>query len=156
MEFYPTLLTLHIIFAGGWLFSAIIDRPFKSYIAANNDNKSKEKLIGLYLVLTNKLGMAGAVGILLTGIIMVILNPGYGFFEFTSNHWLVSKQILTLVILLIIFVFIIPASKDLRKSINDNNGDPEANLKKIYKFNTIINILVGINFLFAITHRFFG
>ncbi|MGK9368249.1 hypothetical protein ACSSWA_05070 [Melioribacter sp. Ez-97] len=156
MEFYPTLLTLHIIFAGGWIFSALIDRPFKSYISAGDDPKAKEKLIGIYLVLTNKLGMAGAVGILLTGVLMVVLNPGYGFFEFTSNHWLVSKQILMLVILLIIFVFIIPASKALRKSVTENSGDLETNLKKIYKLNTIINILVGINFLFAITHRFFG
>ncbi|MGK9475481.1 hypothetical protein [Melioribacter sp. OK-6-Me] len=153
MEYYPTLLTFHIIFAGGWIFSALIDQPFKNYI---NEANTKDKLVELYLVLTNKLGMVASIGILLTGILMVIFNPVYGFFEFTSNHWLLSKQILMVVILLIIFIYVIPTSKVLRKSIKEKSDELNTNLKKIYKLNTIVNVLVLINFLFAITHRFFG
>ncbi len=156
MEYYPTLLTFHIIFAGGWLFSALIDLPFKNYITMSKEVTTKDKLVELYLVLTNKLGMVASVGILFTGILMVIFNPVYGFFEFTSNHWLVSKQILMVVILLIIFIYIIPASKFLRKSIKENSDEVDTNLKRIYKLNTIVNVLVVINFLFAITHRFLG
>lgn len=163
MEWYPTILTFHIIFAGGWLINLFSDLFLKDFINKNKGKQGEKKLISLYLSLTNLLGIIGSTGILLTGIIMVIINPAYGFFQMSANHWLTVKQILMVGLLLIIFIFIIPNAKRLRVSIgqdleNESSISEEGynNLKKIYKLNTIINLMVIINFLFAITHRFIG
>lgn len=163
MEYYPTLVTLHIIFAGGWLISFITDSILKKSIS-NKKNISESKMsINLYLKVTNQLGMIGASGILFTGILMVILNPGYGFFSMSSNHWLATKQILMVVLLITIFVFIIPTARKIRNELqnnleNDQNFSEDINkhLTKLYKLNKIVNFIVLLNFLFAITHRFIG
>jgi len=94
---------------------------------------------------------------------MILLNPGYGFFDMSANHWLATKQILMVVLLLIIFVFVIPAAKKIRNEINAEmestskiSDDTYKYLSKIYKLNMTVNIIVVLNFLFAITHRFIG
>jgi len=161
MEFYPTLLTLHIIFAGGWIISFISDIYLKSNITKNKGLSCEKNLISLYLKLSNLTGIIGATGILITGIILVLINPAYTFFQMTSNHWLTTKQILMVILLLIIFLYVIPSAKKLRTAIgenlNSNNPVSEEGynyLKKIFKLNGIINLIVIINFLLAITHRF--
>lgn len=161
MEFYPTILTLHIIFAGGWIISFISDIFLKSNITKNKGLSCEKNLINLYLKLSNLTGIIGATGILITGIILVLINPAYTFFEMTSNHWLTTKQILMVILLLIIFLYIIPSAKKLRAAIGENlNSSNPVNeegynyLKKIFRLNGIINLIVIINFLLAITHRF--
>ena len=72
MEFYPTLLTLHIIFAGGWIISFISDIYLKSNITKNKGLSCEKNLISLYLKLSNLTGIIGATGILITGIILVL------------------------------------------------------------------------------------
>lgn len=161
MEYYPILITIHIIFAGGWLINFLIEQVIKKNISIRKGSPSEMVLVGLYLKFSNLLGIIGATGILITGITMVILNPGYGFFQMTANHWLSTKQILMVILLLIIFLFIIPTAKKLRSSLSIELDDKETfteetykYLNKIYRLNTIINIIVLLNFLFAITRRF--
>lgn len=163
MQYYATLITLHIIFAGGWLMSFVIDLILKKLITKSKGTDNEKNLIGFYLKTINIPGIISASGILLTGIVLIILNPGYGFFDMSANHWLAAKQILMVVLLIIIFVFVIPASKKIRNEINSKlelnyktSEDTYKYLGKIYKLNTIINIIVVLNFLFAITHRFIG
>jgi hypothetical protein len=163
MEYYPTIITLHIIFAGGWIISLITDLFLKRFISKRNGLPDEKILIGLYLNFSNLLGIIGSIGILLTGVIMVIMNPGFGFFQMTANHWLTTKQILMVVLLIVIFAFVIPNAKKLRTSINNEinkqiplGDDAYRNLRKAYRLNFIINVIVLINFLFAITHRFLG
>jgi len=163
MEYYPTLVTIHIIFAGGWLISFITDSILKKSISNKKNIFESKMVIILYLKVTNQLGMIGASGILFTGILMVILNPGYGFFSMSANHWLATKQILMVVLLLIIFVFIIPTARKIRNELQNNletnqNSFEDINkyLTKLYKLNKIVNFIVLLNFLFAITHRFIG
>jgi len=107
--------------------------------------------------------MIGAIGILITGIIMVTQNPAYGFFSMSSNHWLATKQILMVILLIILGGFIIPTAKKVRAAIGKDLENQEMideagykNLQKLFKLNTAINIIVLINFLLAITHRFLG
>lgn len=133
----------------------------KDFIAKNKAKEGEKKFIRLYLLFSNLFGMIGATGIIITGIIMVILHPYYEFFQMNANHWLTTKQILLVIILFIIFIYVIPAAKNLRlllgNDLESNNPVSEegyANLKRIYTLNTVINVLVLINFLFAITHRF--
>ncbi|MEW6508768.1 MAG: hypothetical protein AB1432_13590 [Bacteroidota bacterium] len=163
MEYYPTLITLHIIFAGGWLISLVTDIIIKRFIYNSKGTDKEKTLIALYLTIINLPGIISSSGILITGIVLVLLNPAYGFFDMSANHWLATKQILMVVLLLIIFVLIIPAAKKIRAGIkselNSNVQTTEETysfLKKIYKLNTTINLIVLLNFLLAITHRFIG
>ena len=156
--------TLHIIFAGMWLINLISDSVLKGYILKNKDKSGEKKLIHLYLTFSNLFGMIGSLGILITGIALVSLyHPYYRFFQMNGNHWLTAKQILMVVLLIIIGVFVIPTAKKVRSSIGNDlenqlglNDAGYKNLQKLFKLNMVINIIVLINFLFAVTHRLFG
>lgn len=161
MSFYPTLLTLHIIFAGIWLINLVTDSILKNKVKHELKNQSGTQMISLYLSFDNLLGMIGAVGILVTGILLVSMNPGFGFFDMTANHWLATKQIIMVVILILIFTAIIPTAKKIRSEIKNNisessSEDLQKNLAKLFKINASVNGLVFLNFLLAITHRFIG
>ena len=114
MSFYPTIMTLHIICAGIWLVAFIMDIIFKNKIKSKFDNPDKQ-VISFYLLFGNLFGSIGSIGILITGILMVSMNPGYGFFDMTANHWLATKQIIMVVILIIIFAQLEPTNKKLKR-----------------------------------------
>lgn len=153
MNMYPTYITLHIIFAGIWLSFFVIELFLRGRI---NKEISVNENVSNYLMFTNIFGISGSIGILVTGILLVV-NSGYGFFDMTSNHWLAAKQIILLVILLITFSMIIPTAGAVREDLKkDTESFPKGNLKKIFRANLIINILVLVNFLFAITSRFYA
>jgi uncharacterized membrane protein len=155
MKYYPTMVTLHIIFAGIWLIFFAAEIILKRRINSASDGKIKNELISLYLVFTNLFGILGSVGIAITGILLVIMNPGYGFFDMSHAHWLATKQILFVIILLNTFLRIIPAAKKVRLAIlNDEKTDSP--FSSVVRINLLINILIILNFIFAITHRFYS
>ena len=157
MKFYPTYITIHIIFAGMWLIFFAADIILKRQIESAKLPEVKNKLISLYLQFTNLFGIVGSVGIAITGIVLVLLNPGYGFFDMSHAHWLATKQILFVIILLNTFLRIIPASKKLRVFIEQNDSDNISNqFGIITKMNLLINVIVILNFVFALTHRFYS
>ena len=161
MYFY-TILTFHIVFAGIWLLNFVSEPVLRSQIVTNKNKSGERKFISLYLTFANLLGIIGATGILVTGIALV-LNSSYGFFRMTENHWLATKQILMVVLLVIIGAVLIPTAKKLRAAIGIDlesgtqiSEEGYKTLKKIFTLNLVMNIIVLINFLFAITHRYFG
>ena len=157
MKFYSSYITIHIVFAGMWLIFFAADIILKKQIENAGQTEIKNNLISLYLKFTNLFGIVGSVGIALTGIILVILNPGYGFFDMSHAHWLATKQILFVIILLNTFLRIIPASKKLRGFIEQNDEENISNqFTIIKKMNLLINVIVILNFVFALTHRFYS
>ena len=85
------------------------------------------------------------------------MNPGYGFFDMSGAHWLATKQILFVIILLNTFMRIIPAAKKLRGFLNNGDNEKiEQQFDNVVKINLLINVLVILNFIFAITHRFYS
>ena len=154
MSFYPIILTIHILCAGVWLVTLIAEGALKKQISGAASEEIKTNFIRFYLQFVNKLGSIGAMGVLLTGIVMVTQNPGYGFFEFSTAHWLVSKQIIMILILVLIFAKIIPTAKKVRLSIENNEGNTEELLSGLYKINSIVNIFLIINLLFALSRNF--
>ena len=163
MQFWMVILSLHILFVGIWLVNFIADPIFKNSIASAKNLNSESNLISLYLKFVNLLGMIGATGILVTGILMVVLNPGYEFFQFSANHWLTAKQIVMVVILFLLGVKVIPAAKKLRLSISSDLKSPvedkiqvHENLKSLYQVNFQMNLLVIINLLLAITRYLYS
>ena len=162
MIYYFTILTLHIISAGVWLVNLFSDPILRGSIIKNRNKIGEKKFIHLYLTLVNFLGMIGSIGILVTGITMVSMNPDYSFFQMNGNHWLTAKQILMIILLVLIGAFLIPTAKKIRLALGDDlessaplSDDGYKNLNKLFKIGTVINIIVLVNFLFAITHRYF-
>ncbi len=160
--FYLLIVKLHIIFAGMWLINLAVYPILRSSVVNNKNKSGEKKFIHLYLTFANLFGMIGGAGILLTGIFMVTDNSLFGFFQFTANHWLATKQILMVILLIILGVIIIPTSKKVRAAIGSDfekteqlSDDVYNNLNKLFKWNLVINIIVLINFLLAITHNFF-
>ena len=92
---------------------------------------------------------------------MVSMNPGYGFFDMTANHWLATKQVIMVIILVMIFTGIIPTAKKITALTEGNlesgtNDELKNNLQKMFKLTASMNGLVIINLLLALTHRFIG
>ena len=159
---YILISKLHAVFAGIWLINLLTDFLLRESVINNKNKIGEKKFINLYLTFANLFGMIGATGILITGIILVVNNPSYGFFDMKTNHWLASKQILMVLLLIILGGFIIPTARKVRAAIGKNldsqseiSEDGYKNLRKLVKLNMTINIIVLINFLLAITHRLF-
>jgi len=152
MSYYPYLITFHILFAGMWLFNVVIDYKSRGNILSSTDKAIKNTCIDNYLSTTNIVGIVASSGILVTGVLMVTINPGYGFFEFSANHWLVSKQIIFIAIYAVIFAMLIPAAKKLRYA--DDSVQKNILIKKVFSLQTTINILVVLNIFFALSRRF--
>jgi putative copper export protein len=151
---YNIIVPLHIICAGIWI-STIIAAPLaKKRITSDNDTNQKS-LILCFLKYTNIVGIIGSIGLLITGVLMVLMNDAYGFFKFSSDHWLVTKQIIMLIILGMVFLQVIPAAKKVRAAL-ESEGKEEI-LAKVGKLNStsqIVIILVVINILLAFSKNF--
>jgi hypothetical protein len=161
--YYLSIVTLHIIFAGIWLLNFAAEPVLRKQIIINKNKSGERKFINLYLLFVNLFGMTGSMGILLTGIALVVTSGFFGFFQFGANHWLATKQVLLVVIFTIIGAVIIPSAKKVRASIGKDldstiqiGEDGYKALDKIYLFGRIINMLVLINFILALTHRYIG
>jgi uncharacterized membrane protein len=160
MEYYQAIKTLHIIFAGMWLVNLFLESALKGFVINNENKIGEKKFIHLYLFFGNLLGVLGATGILITGISLVCFNYDYHFFQLTGNHWLTAKQVLTVVVLILTGTMIVPTAKKIRLAIGrdlesyqpiDESG--YKSLRKLFRLNTIVNIIIFINFLLAITHK---
>ncbi len=149
---YNIIVALHILIAGIWLSNVLLNLALK--LTGNNDDSKRSVLILFYLKYSNIIGMIGAVGILVTGIYMTAANPAYSFFQFSANHWLVSKQIVMIVILALVFALLIPNAKAIKKQLQNGGGTADDQLLgKLNKITWTINILVIINILFALSRR---
>ncbi len=157
---HPLLFVIHILAAVVWLGSLPAQLVTYKFIKSSNEIQTRNKFISLFLVLTNVGGIIGMTGVLITGIIMTIMLPYYGFFEFTVNHWLVSKQVLMVVLIILVFGFVIPKAKKIRLSINGAiNSDKSSEevlilVTSLHRLIITTNILVLLNFLFALSYRF--
>ena len=157
MQHYQTIVAFHIIFAGIWIIFFAADLILKNKIRAAINSDVKNELISIYLQFTNLFGIVGSVGIAITGITLVVLNPGWGFFDMSHAHWLATKQIIFVGILFLTFMRIIPTAKKLRAAMHDSDTEEINNkFNSVANTNKIINILVILNLVFALTHRFYS
>lgn len=150
-QIYPIIILIHILSAIVWLGFFPVEVSLIRSIKKEVNNEVKKALIQKLFGLTNLTGMIGSIGIILTGILLVIISPIYNFFEFKANHWLTTKQFIILIILLITFVWIIPLSKKIKKLQEVDAYQ----FKKFVKWAYTEKILVLINFLMAFLHRYY-
>lgn len=150
-QIYPVIILLHILSAVIWLGFFPVEIYLINSIKKESNTDFKKNQIQKLLTLTNLTGMIGAIGIIITGIALVLISPLYNFFEFKANHWLTTKQFIILIILLIIFAAIIPLSKKIKNFSDTNSND----FKRFVRWTYIEKTLVLINFLLAFFHRYF-
>lgn len=150
-QIYPLILLIHLLSAVVWLGFFPVEIYLIQSIKKEQNIEVKKELIHKLFSLTNLTGMIGSIGIILTGILLVIISPIYNFFEFKANHWLTTKQFIILIILLITFVWIIPLSKKIKKLQEVDSSQ----FKKFAKWAYTEKILVLINFLMAFLHRYY-
>ena len=153
MGFYNILVVIHVLCAGVWITTGIATPIVKKQLESNNNpNKS---LILCFLKYTNITGIIGSMGLLLTGVTIVLMNDAYGFFQFSANHWLVTKQLIMLVILWMVFSRIIPTAKKVRVAVNaEGTEEVVSGLTKLSSTTQIVFILVVINILMALSRNF--
>ncbi|MGE5403051.1 MAG: hypothetical protein ACM3S2_21835 [Ignavibacteriales bacterium] len=161
MTLQAILTIIHILSAVVWLALIPADLVLRRNIRRSRGKSGEKRLISIYMYLVNLCGMIGMTGILITGIILISIIPYYFFFSFASNHWLATKQVIMVILLVLVFAFLIPTAKRVRGALGadlENNlplsADSYNNLKKLETIITISNVLVLINFLLAITHRY--
>lgn len=152
-QLYPLILLIHILSSIIWLGFFPVEISLINSIKRESNKEKKNLLITKLLSLTNLTGMIGSIGILLTGISLVLISPIYNFFEIKANHWLTTKQFIIIIIFLIIFLFIVPISKKIRNSTNENFD--ESYFRKFERWAYTEKILVLINFLLGFLHRFY-
>ncbi|MBI2417626.1 MAG: hypothetical protein HYV28_06925 [Ignavibacteriales bacterium] len=156
---YQYFLVLHIVSAVVWLGMIPAEFILSKYILNSEGKNSNRELTAVWLKLLNLSGMLGLTGILISGIGMVYLHPVFGFFRFSADHWLVSKQIITLALIVLTGVYFIPLGKKTRLALGADltNNTPLANevfatIKKLSGLAKIMAGLLIINFIFGILH----
>lgn len=162
MIIYSVILIVHILSSVVWLGAFPVEVVLRKFILSNKSKTGERKLISLWLKIVNLAGMIGTTGIVITGIFMSIYL-GYGFFRFDAagNHWLYAKQVLMAILLMLTGFSIIPSAVKIRKQLGEDMENTQSladelyyNVKKLGRAVLVSNILVLINFLLAITHRF--
>lgn len=150
---YPLIVVLHILSAVVWLGFFPVEINLIKTIKNTEDKILMNFVLQKLLSLTNLTGIIGLSSIVFTGILLVIISPIFNFFEIKSNHWLTTKQIIILILMILIFAFLIPVSKKLKNSKDENSFNKH--LKGFIKLSYVEKILVLINFLLAVFHRYY-
>lgn len=150
---YPLILLIHSLSAVIWIGFFPVEISVIKTIKKETNEIVRKTLIQKLFSLKNMTGMIGAIGIILTGILLVIISPVYNFFEMKSNHWLTTKQFIILIILAITFLIIIPVSKKIKKLSSEI--DSHNHFRKFVIWSYTEKFLVLINFLMAFLHKYY-
>lgn len=158
--FYPVVLTIHILSAIFWAALIPADIILRPIIFKDPSGKGiASSTVSAWLKFLNLTGMVGMTGVLVTGIILVLNSP-YGFFHFADNHWLATKQVIMVVLLALTGAKIIPLGVKTRRLLDSRQDDiitfqdeALANIRSLARFATITGVLILLNMLLAVTHR---
>jgi uncharacterized membrane protein len=161
MGFYLPLLVLHILSAVVWLSALPSQLVIARAVKKAKGRPAEGRLTSVYISISNIFGIVGMSGIIITGVFLVFILPYYSFFDFSSNHWLAAKQVIIIILAPLVFGRIIPLAKKIKKlrgpdsdKAFDGGEDYYKTLKSFFSVSLAANILVLINFLLAVTHRF--
>ena len=162
MDSNSIILVLHKIFAAFWVSMIPADMLFRGYIKEAKGKTGERKLISLWLKMLNLTGMAGLAGQLITGIFLISMSPSYGFFRMSGNHWLATKELVMIIIIILTALYFIPLGKKVRLSLGEDlesvqkmNENAYENIRKLSALAKITGLLVGLNYLLGITHLMF-
>lgn len=159
MLLYAILLVIHVLSSVVWLGLFPADLILRKSIRDSKGKPEEPGLILSWLKILNIGGIIGLTGVLFSGLLLTI-KFDYGFFQFAAgaNHWLYTKQLIMVILIIIVGAFLIPNAKKVSGVIKDSANSPDEllykNINKLGAFVSLQNILVLLNFLLALTRRF--
>lgn len=152
------LLALHIISAGIWIAQLAAEVGFIAVMRGSQGKPIELPLLMAQGRVLSFMGQVGGIGILLTGFGLLWTNglSFLGIGGFTPT-WLLIKQIVYLVAMLIVFLALVPQQRKLiPKIIEAARGTPKVT-PEIRQMNTrltwisrFINLLVLVNIFLAV------
>jgi hypothetical protein len=146
---YTIFLILHIISAGIWIALAPAMTVVSGLMRKSRGTPAEYNYMRVAGVLGLMLGNIGGIGILVTGPAMVGIHH-WPWFPFDSMPWLAWKQVIYIVILLLSFGVMVPASKKTRKKLAEelqsNHQGPGASeeLRAMFNRQGAIGMLIGL------------
>jgi hypothetical protein len=158
MSIRDILLALHIISAGVWIAQLAAEFAFRSVMRGSQGKPIELPLLMARVRVVNFMGQAGGIGILLTGFALLWTDnlSFLGIGGFTPT-WLLIKQIVYLVAMLIAFLFIVPTQRKLvPQFIEAARGTPTVTpeirrlSEQMTNASRLINLLVLVNIVLAV------
>jgi putative copper export protein len=155
-------LIVHIISAGIWVSGFAVDIAFNRLLKNNAGKPVELPLQMARLRVHSVMGSLGGIGILLTGLILTV-SLNYGVFNIggMTPTWLLIKQFIFLIALLIVFVVVTPAQRRLVPLIAAAaQGTPkmtseiEAGIERMNQLGLVINALVVVNIILGVWKPF--
>jgi len=123
LNFRTIFLFLHIIAAGIWIAQIVVALVFNRLIRANADKPAGVTLMMAEVRLLGVLGSVGGPGILLTGL-GLLATDRLGFLGIggITPPWLMIKQIVYIILLVIVFAVIMPTARRLHTQFEATLG----------------------------------
>lgn len=152
------LLVIHIISAGFWISQFLVEFVFRRLQKRAEGTPTELTLMTTSMQLLGSLGQLGGMGILLTGLGLVILE-GLGFLGIggPTPTWLVIKQVIYLILLGMVFTLIRRGSERLEGLLEqaktaDGIVTPEIREQAagFGKIALLHNLLVLVNIILAV------
>lgn len=146
---YQVFYWIHITSYISWLLAFAASIALASKVRGAKQFSAKKKYMRLERLATNIGAHLGALGILISGSVMVSIGggPQWGWFPFQLYPWLALKQII-FGIILILAVFSIRRSRALKQLLKQDEKKEEAVSDKwsaAYRMSLLVYLLVLIN-----------
>lgn len=152
------LLALHIISAGIWFAQLPLELFYRRMRKQAEGTPAELTILTTSLQVVSSMGQTGGMGILVTGLALVILE-GLGFLGIggATPTWLVIKQIIYLILLAMVFTLIRRAGSQMEIALEKAkaaNGVVTAEIRglseRISQISLAHNLLVLVNILLAV------
>ncbi len=159
LNFRTIFLFLHIIAAGLWITQFVVMVVFDRLIRANADKPPGVTLMMAEVRLLNTLGLLGGPGILLTGL-GLLATDRLGFLGIAgiTPPWLMIKQILYIILLIIVFALMMPMARRLESQLKAATASsvlitPEMSAlhRRLVMISYLQDALVLVNIFLAVT-----
>jgi hypothetical protein len=115
---YTFLVILHILSAGVWVSLGVVTIFLNSFRKRVAGTAGELYLMRALIMFGAIMGNIGGIGILITGGAMTGM-VWHGWFDFGALPWLAAKQTIYVVLLIMTFAIMLPATKKARRSIGE-------------------------------------
>lgn len=115
---YTTFVVLHIICAGIWVALGVVAIFLNSFRKRVAGTAGELYLMRAIIMFGAIMGNIGGIGILVTGGAMTGM-VWHGWFDFGTLPWLATKQTIFVVLLIMTFAIMLPASKKAGRMIGE-------------------------------------
>ncbi len=152
MDLRGLFLFLHVLGVVLWLGLAVA-LPFVTGRAAREEDP--DTVAFAYRIsdrLMRTLGLAGVVLTLVGGVGLVMINPGFGWFQPFPDHWLFQMQILGFAAAAAALAYQLPLGRKLAREAERSaeQGSPTEAFRSYRKRNAVVGSVVGLVLLILV------